>query len=109
MTQVFCEAGQVLDIHPSAFVPPPKIFSSVVHFIPRAKLLIEVNKDSLELICKIAFNQRRKILRSSLKQLNCKTEALLESASINPLLRPEDLTPEDFCKLANAYDQISRI
>jgi 16S rRNA (adenine1518-N6/adenine1519-N6)-dimethyltransferase len=106
MTQVFCNVSRVLDIHPNAFVPPPKIFSTVVNIIPRIKPVLPVNRLSLELICKYVFNQRRKTLRSSLKQLTSNPEALLEHANISANLRPEDLTIEQFCILSNSYDQI---
>jgi 16S rRNA (adenine1518-N6/adenine1519-N6)-dimethyltransferase len=103
ITQNYCQVEHQLDINPSSFVPPPKVVSSVINIVPRPQPLINCDKKILEQICKITFNQRRKILRSSLKQLVKDPEALVEGSSISLLARPEELTVIQFGELANLY------
>ena len=89
----------MFDVSPSAFVPPPKVTSSVVELIPRAAPLA-CDRRLLERVTEAAFGQRRKMLRQSLKPLG--GEALLEKAGIDATMRPEDLKIEQFAALARA-------
>jgi len=95
-----CEARKVMDVPPTAFTPPPKIWSSVVRLTPRATPLAPADRPALETITEAAFSQRRKMLRQSLKRLG--GDALIRAAGLDPTLRPERLTIEEFCRLANA-------
>jgi 16S rRNA (adenine1518-N6/adenine1519-N6)-dimethyltransferase len=94
------EAKILFDISPSAFVPPPKVTSSVVQLIPRATPL-PCDRRALERVTEAAFGQRRKMLRASLKQLGIDPIPLLESAGIDPTARAEDIAVEGFVALAN--------
>ncbi len=94
------EAKILFDISPSAFVPPPKVTSSVVQLIPRATPL-PCSRRALERVTEAAFGQRRKMLRASLKQLGIDPIPLLESAGIDPTARAEDIAVEGFVALAN--------
>jgi 16S rRNA (adenine1518-N6/adenine1519-N6)-dimethyltransferase len=93
---------KLFDIGPRAFVPPPKVTSSVVQFVPRDKLLDAGPPGMLEKTVKAAFAQRRKMLRSSLKSLIPDPRSVLAQADIADRLRAEDLTVEQFCILARA-------
>ena len=99
-----CEARKVMDVPPTAFTPPPKIWSSVVRLVPRAEPLAPADRRALETITEAAFSQRRKMLRQSLKRLG--GDALIKAADLDPTLRPERLTVEEFCRLANAYSAL---
>jgi 16S rRNA (adenine1518-N6/adenine1519-N6)-dimethyltransferase len=90
------------DVAPSAFVPPPKVTSSVVHIVPRAAPL-PCERRALERITEAAFGQRRKMLRQSLKSLGVEASALLEAASVEPTARAEEIPVEGFVALANAW------
>jgi 16S rRNA (adenine1518-N6/adenine1519-N6)-dimethyltransferase len=90
------------DIPPRAFVPPPKVISSVVHIIPRSEPLAPAKKSALERVTAAAFGQRRKMLRTSLRRLGCPVEDLLERAGVAPTARAEELSVRDFCALARA-------
>ena len=93
------EARMVFDVPPQAFTPPPKVTSSVVHLVPRPEPLpCEVRK--LEVVTQAAFDQRRKMLRQSLKSLG--GETLLAKAGIDPVRRAETLSVAEFVALANA-------
>jgi 16S rRNA (adenine1518-N6/adenine1519-N6)-dimethyltransferase len=95
--------GRILfDIAPSAFVPPPKVTSSVVQLIPRATPL-PCDRRALERVTEAAFGQRRKMLRQSLKSLGVDPIALLEETGIDPTERAEQIPVEGFVALANAF------
>ena len=102
LTRWLADAEILFDVPASAFVPPPKIISSVVQIVPLAQPRYPCSKKALEFITRIAFGQRRKMLRSSLKKINGKK--LLKEASISAQLRPQDLDIEQFCKLAHLLD-----
>jgi 16S rRNA (adenine1518-N6/adenine1519-N6)-dimethyltransferase len=93
------EARIMFDVAPSAFVPPPKITSSVVHLVPRAAPL-PCSVKMLERVTLAAFGQRRKMIRQSLKGLVSDPMPLIEAAGLDPTERAENLTIEDFCRLA---------
>nr|WP_245565547.1 MULTISPECIES: 16S rRNA (adenine(1518)-N(6)/adenine(1519)-N(6))-dimethyltransferase RsmA [Thalassobaculum] len=100
-----CEARKAMDVPPTAFTPAPKIWSSVVRLVPRAAPLAPADRTALETITEAAFSQRRKMLRQSLKRLG--GDALIRAADLDPTLRPERLTVEEFCRLANAYTALT--
>lgn len=100
ITQWLCEARPLFDVHPSAFVPPPAVMSTVIELVPRPSPLFPADREALETISRHAFGQRRKMLRQALKPLG--GEALLIRAGIEPTARAEELPVEAFCKLANA-------
>ena len=91
----------LFDIPASAFHPKPKVTSTLLEIIPRAQPLFPAKRQILEKITGQAFGQRRKMLRSSLK--NVGGDDLLLATNIDPTLRPENLSIEDFCRLAQAY------
>lgn len=95
---------RLFDIPPSAFVPQPKITSSVVHFSVLKEPVAPAELRDLKTVVDAAFNQRRKMLRSSLKGLGVDTERLLADAGIEPTLRAEVLSVEQFCALARALN-----
>ena len=90
------------DVGPSAFVPPPKVTSSVVHIVPRANPL-PCERSSLERVTEAAFGQRRKMLRQSLKSLGVDAIELLETVGIEQTERAEQVPVEGFVALANAW------
>jgi 16S rRNA (adenine1518-N6/adenine1519-N6)-dimethyltransferase len=95
----------LFDVPARAFIPPPKIVSSVVELAPRAKPLAPAAKPVLERVTAAAFGQRRKMLRSSLTALGLPVIPLLDRAGIAPTARAEDLTVAEFCALARAVEE----
>jgi 16S rRNA (adenine1518-N6/adenine1519-N6)-dimethyltransferase len=91
----------LFDIAASAFVPPPKVTSSVVELVPRAAPLA-CDASALQDITRAAFGQRRKMLRQSLKSLSTDPQQLLAAADIDPTARAEDIPIEGFVALARA-------
>ncbi|MDC3079921.1 16S rRNA (adenine(1518)-N(6)/adenine(1519)-N(6))-dimethyltransferase RsmA [Rhodospirillaceae bacterium] len=102
MVNLLAETEFLFDVPANAFVPRPKVISSMVQVLPRKKPLFKTNKSALQKVLVTAFNQRRKMLRSSFKIFG--GSKLLEKAGINPEERPENLTLEAFCTLANLIE-----
>ena len=100
LVQWLCEPRILFDLPPRAFVPPPKVTSSVVSLAPRLQPLAPADKPTLERVTAAAFGQRRKMLRSSLKSLGVPVQLLLAASGIQPTARAEELSVLDFCALA---------
>lgn len=95
------EADILFDVAASAFTPPPKVTSSVVHLEPRAEPLA-CDGRLLSRVTAAAFGQRRKMLRASLRSLGVDAEALLEEAGLPPTERAENIPVAGFVALARA-------
>jgi 16S rRNA (adenine1518-N6/adenine1519-N6)-dimethyltransferase len=96
-----CEARILFDVNPSAFVPPPKVTSSLLRIVPRASPA-PCDRRLLENVTQAAFGQRRKMLRQSLRSLNADVPALLAAASLDPTARAEDISVAGYVALAQA-------
>lgn len=97
------EARILFDVPPSAFVPPPKITSSVVHLTPRADPL-PCRIGALEAVTRAAFGQRRKMLRQSLKSIAPDPAGIIAVAGLEETIRAENIPVEGYVALANAFD-----
>ena len=95
-----CEAKIALHLPPSAFTPPPKVSSAVVHLQALEKPKFEADAKTLERVVAMAFNQRRKMLRAALKGAAPDIEDRLMAAGIKPTERAEQIPLEGFCALA---------
>ncbi|MBU2894156.1 16S rRNA (adenine(1518)-N(6)/adenine(1519)-N(6))-dimethyltransferase RsmA [Colwellia sp. D2M02] len=100
MTQYQCQVLPVMEIGPEAFKPAPKVDSAIVRLIPHKEIKNPV-KDiaALNTVCLAAFNQRRKTIRNSFKNLISVEQ--LENLNIDANLRPENLSIDDYITLAN--------
>jgi 16S rRNA (adenine1518-N6/adenine1519-N6)-dimethyltransferase len=96
----------LFDVPPSAFQPSPKVTSTLIKIRPLPRPQFEVDRHALEIITSHAFGQRRKMLRSSLRNIG--GHILLEKANIQPTQRPENLTIKEFCQLAQAYTDMKQ-
>lgn len=104
MAQYYCQATPVVAVPPSAFKPAPKVDSAVVRLIPHKTPPVQVdNVDSLQQVVTTAFNQRRKTIRNSLKDLLSHDE--IEGLGIKPELRAEALSLQQFALLANYVER----
>lgn len=92
-----CHSDIAFDLSPQAFFPPPKVTSSVIMVQPKPKPE-DVSVKTLGLVTKAAFGQRRKMLRQSVKSLG--GEELLARCDIKGTRRAEDLSTEEFVRLA---------
>jgi len=87
------------DVNPSAFTPPPKVTSSVLHVVP-GEPMADVDPQLLERVVSAAFSQRRKMLRQSLKTGFSDPVTMLKEAGIDPTRRAETLSIEEFMVLS---------
>ena len=97
-----CEARMLIDIAATAFVPPPKVTSTLVELVPRAAPLA-CDPRALQHMTQAAFGQRRKMLRQSLKSLGVDPLELLAAAGIEPTARAEEIPVAGFVALARAF------
>jgi 16S rRNA (adenine1518-N6/adenine1519-N6)-dimethyltransferase len=104
LTDWRCETKILFDVAPTAFVPPPKVTSSVVRLVPRA-VPLPCARASLERVTAAAFGQRRKMLRQSLRSLGGDPQPMLAAAGIEATARAEDIPVGGFVALANAFDR----
>ena len=100
------ETKILFDISPSAFVPPPKVTSSVVRLIPRAAPE-PVDRRALERVASAAFGQRRKMLRQSLKSLGVDPALLAAAAGVDPTRRAETIPVSGFVAMARELADIT--
>ena len=90
-----------MKLNPEVFYPSPKVTSAVVQIEALKSPNYDANLNNLEKVVATAFNQRRKMLRSSLKSLTPNIQKTLKDLKIDPAARAENLTIEQFCLLAN--------
>lgn len=101
MAQYYCSATPVVMVPPSAFTPAPKVDSAVVRLVPHKTPPVSLKSvECLQLVVSTAFNQRRKTIRNSLKNLLDISD--IENLGIKPELRAEQLSLKDFATLADA-------
>lgn len=102
IAQWLCHTKSVYDLPPSAFTPPPKVTSSVVQLTPKPKAESSPKFETVEKITAAAFNQRRKMIRQSLKPyMN-----VIEHLGLDPTLRAENITVEQYIKIAQHVEKL---
>ncbi len=94
------EAKIAFEISPQAFTPPPKVTSAVVHLERLEEPRFPANAKDLSRTVSLAFGQRRKMLRASLKSLGKDVEERIREAGIDPTTRAEQVSIEEFCRLS---------
>ena len=107
LAQRLCRVERLFDLPPGAFVPRPKVWSSVVRLTPRPDRPDAAQRARLEAVTRAAFGQRRKMLRGSLGALGIEPLALLAAAGIDPQRRAETLDLAEFDRLADAFGELS--
>lgn len=100
LSQWRTDAQIVMSLPPEAFTPAPKVHSAVVHLNRLEAPRYPADARVLSRVTAMAFNQRRKMLRSSLKGLGPQVEDWLRAAGIEPTQRAEEVGLEQFCALA---------
>ncbi len=98
MCQYICNVKKCFDISPSAFLPPPKVTSSVVSLIPKENIDLTLTP-KLSSLCAILFNQRRKTVLNNLKTAYADAEDILQKSGINCSCRAENLSIDDFLRI----------
>jgi 16S rRNA (adenine1518-N6/adenine1519-N6)-dimethyltransferase len=103
LAQFLSRPRRLFDVPPRAFIPPPKVTSSVIELIPLSEPAASARIEDLERITQAAFGQRRKMLRQSLRSLGLEVEPLLAAVEIEPTARAEELSVAQFAALARAF------
>lgn len=104
MLQTFCETQALFEVPPYAFQPPPKVDSAILRLLPRRDFENRINDFSLyEKLVRLAFSQRRKTLKNTLKEL-C-SSAHIEQAGLLPGQRAEELSINDFVELYQTIEK----
>ena len=96
ITQARCRVKKLLNAPSNIFFPKPKVDGTVLEFIPITKYA-DIDIMNLQKILKKSFEYRRKKIRTSLKDYSF----LLEKYKIDENLRAENLSVDDYCKLAS--------
>ncbi|REH56195.1 dimethyladenosine transferase [Tenacibaculum gallaicum] len=104
LTQAFYDAEYLFTVPPSVFNPPPKVDSGVIRLTRKENYTLPVDEKLFFRVVKTAFNQRRKMLRSSLKSFN-----LSDTLKEDPIfaMRPEQLSIQKFIELTQKIAQIN--
>ncbi|MFP7571521.1 16S rRNA (adenine(1518)-N(6)/adenine(1519)-N(6))-dimethyltransferase RsmA [Marivita sp. S2033] len=100
LAQWRCDVQIAMHLPPEAFTPPPKVSSAVVHLRALPEPRFDADAKTLERVVAAGFNQRRKMLRASLKSLSPQIEDHLVAVGIAPTERAEQVSVEGFCALA---------
>ena len=99
---------KVIDIKPQSFSPRPKIDSTLLLFTPKEKIFEIKDAKNLEMITRVFFSQRRKMLKKPFKQVFNNAKEVAEKFSIDLNLRPQNLEPEMYFKLVKEYESLRR-
>jgi len=97
---------KIIDIKPQSFSPRPKIDSSLLLFTPKENSFELKNAKNLEMITRVFFSQRRKMLKKPFNQIFINSKEVAEKFKIDLNLRPQNLEPEMFFKLTKEYEDL---
>jgi len=95
---------KIIDIKPESFSPRPKIDSTLLLFTPREKFFELKDAKNLEMITRVFFSQRRKMLKKPFNQVFNNTKEVADKFDIDLNLRPQNLEPEIYFKLVREYE-----
>ena len=98
LIQVLAEVKVKFDVAPENFFPKPKVHSSIIEIIPKKKVEFDYNK--LDKFLKISFTHKRKTLKNNLSKIGSNIEEKIFKCGIDPALRPEEISPNQFIKLS---------
>ena len=98
LVQVVADVKIKFDVAPENFFPKPKVHSSVIEIIPKEK--IKFNYKKLDKLLKLSFMHKRKTLKNNLSKISSNIEEKIFKCGVNPALRPEEISPNQFIKLS---------
>ena len=97
---------KILDIKPESFSPRPKIDSTLLLFTPKENFFELKSAKNLEMITRVFFSQRRKMLKKPFNQIFKNPNEVSEKFNINLNLRPQNLEPEIYFNLVKEYENL---
>ena len=97
---------KIMDVKPQSFSPRPKVDSTLLLFTPRENFFDLIDAKNLEMITRVFFSQRRKMLKKPFNQIFDNAKEVSEKFSINLNLRPQNLEPEIYFKLVEEFESL---
>ena len=97
---------KIIDIKPTSFSPRPKIDSSLLLFTPKETFFTFKDTKNLEMLTRVFFSQRRKMLKKPFNQIFKNAKEVAEKFSIDLNLRPQNLEPEMYFKLVKEFENL---
>ena len=98
---------KIIDIKPESFLPRPKIESSLLVFKPKENFFKLINADNLEIVTRVFFSQRRKMIKKPFNQIFKNAKEISNKFGIDLNLRPQNLSPETYLKIAKEYENLN--
>ena len=100
LTNWLTESSKLFDVPSDAFIPKPKVDSALIYFEILKKPRYKINQNRFKIIVDAAFNQKRKMIRSSLKNIFPNTKSVLQKVGIEETKRPQSIDLKYFCDLS---------
>ena len=100
------DVEKVFDISANCFFPRPKVESSLLKFTPKKKYFEIKDAKNLEMITRVFFNQRRKMIKNPLRQLFKNPYMIAKKLNLDIDLRPQNLSPLDYFKITKKYEDL---
>ena len=97
---------KITDIKPISFSPRPKVDSSLLFFSPKDSFFPLKHSKNLEMITRVFFNQRRKMIKKPFNQLFNNTEKISKKLDIDLNLRPQNLSTKNYCEITKEYEDL---
>ena len=101
------EITRHFDISKNCFYPKPKVESSILSFVPKTKYVKFQNAKNLEMVTRVFFSQKRKMINKPFKKLFNDNKKVLNRLKINLKLRPANLNKEVYLKIAKEYENLT--
>ncbi|MBQ9271993.1 MAG: 16S rRNA (adenine(1518)-N(6)/adenine(1519)-N(6))-dimethyltransferase RsmA [Alphaproteobacteria bacterium] len=105
LAQLMCQIKPLMNLHPACFTPAPKIWSTVLLFVPKEQVPELVLLQMVEKLTEVAFGQRRKMIRQSLKSVK-NLEQICAKLQISPTARAENISPQQYLQIAQSIMQL---
>ena len=97
---------KIMNINRNSFFPKPKVESSLLIFSPKNKFYKITNPKNLEMITRVFFNQRRKMIKKPFKRIFENPDEIAKKLNINLNLRPQNLSPDMYYKITKEYENL---
>ena len=98
--------NKIFDIYPNSFFPRPKIDSTLLHMTPKVNFEKFNNPKNIEIVTRIFFNQRRKMIKHPIRQLFKNSEKISKKLNLNLNLRPQNLSSKQFYDIIYEYEKL---
>ena len=105
MNKMKMEKLKIFDIPPRSFYPVPKVWSSLIKFVPKKNIVILKKPKNLEYVTNIFFNQKRKMIKKPMKLLFKNFNQISKELSIDLNLRPQNLSNLTYYKICSLYEK----